>query len=79
MLGIELSTNLVDLKPLRDLMISASTTCGDFSGLTFAPDLSPLKVPLIFLLDIHIFISHSHKRSFAVASVIHKDTLVTKG
>jgi len=79
MLGIELSANLVDLKPLRDVTISASTACGDFSGLTFAPDLSPLKVLLIFLLDVHIFISHSHKRSFAVASVIHTDKVLTKG
>ena len=79
MLGIELSANLVDLKPLRDLTISASTACRDFSGLTFAPDLSPLKVLLIFLLDIYIFISHSHKRSFAVSSVIHTDKLLTKG
>ena len=79
MLGIDLSANLVDLIPLRDLTISACTACGDFSGLTFAPDLSPLKVLLIFLLDIHIFISHSHKRSFALASVIHKDKLLTKG
>ena len=79
MLGIELNANLVDLRPLRDLTISASTACRDFSGLTFAPDLSPLKVLLIFLLDIYIFISHSHKRSFAVSSVIHTDKLLTKG